>query len=546
MIRVGNRLPVIILGFLLLLLLLSLQITGKSPDISSIEPKIAQPGEVLVIRGSHFGSARGRVSISGIVPVSSAYLEWSPQRISVRIPEEARSGLVHVITGKGRSDGVIFTNKNDIPVIVRGGERTDTPFIEALEPERSSVGGRIIITGRNFGHNRDNGLVLFAWAPGADGTSPGPSESKNPHIPALALDFDYEAWSDREIRVRVPVGAGSGGIMVQNDKGRSNSVYFELDQSAGRRIFRDKRTYTIQSSIDVRNTSERAGGGLYLWIPRVQESPVQRDVSLLNQDPKADIEDYNGLMLVYLPEPVRGETYRISQTYILDRYALETKILPDRIKNEYDTERPLYRVYTASNAFTPAEAPEIVRTVQANGGRERNPYTRARRLYNFVLARMGHDPGKSYQDALKGLEERKGDSYTYATLYVAMLRAAGVPARTISGYIVTDDKTAVPHFWTEFYLENFGWVPADPTLGDRAAIKDYPYPADPAGYFFGGISNRHLAFSHGLVQAKKVSPHGRTLEQPDIHSLQTMYAEAVGNLTSFAGTWNNLQVVGIY
>jgi transglutaminase-like putative cysteine protease len=213
---------------------------------------------------------------------------------------------------------------------------------------------------------------------------------------------------------------------------------------------------------------------------------------------------------------------------------------------EYDTESPLYKAYTASNAFTPAGNPEIAAAVRANGRGEANPYIRARKLYNFVLARLGYSPEKKYTPADKGLEERAGDSYTYATLYVALLRRAGIPSRTIAGYIITDGNVAEPHFWTELYLENFGWMPADPALGDRAAIGSFPLPANPSEYFFGAITNRHIAFSRGLLQAKKVSPHGRTIDQLEVHSLQTIYAEAVGAFESYSGTWNNLEVIGAY
>jgi transglutaminase-like putative cysteine protease len=225
---------------------------------------------------------------------------------------------------------------------------------------------------------------------------------------------------------------------------------------------------------------------------------------------------------------------------------METRIDGSRVQPDYDKERPLYKAYTGSNVFTPAADSEIAAAVRANGGGESNPYTRARRLYNFVLARLSLSREKKYIPAAAGLKERLGDSYTYATLYVALLRNAGIPARTIAGYIITEDNTAPLHFWTEFYLENFGWTPADPALGDRAGPRDFPLPSSPEDYFFGSITNRHIAFSRGLLQAKKVSPYGRTLEQQEMHSLQTIYAEALGPLESYSGTWNNLRVIGAY
>jgi transglutaminase-like putative cysteine protease len=540
-----KRLPFVFFGLCVILLGMSLWVSERGPVISGIEPRIGEPGDVLVISGDNFGEERGRVSIAGVIPVASAYLEWKPRSIRLRIPEDVSSGLVRVITQKKQSEGVLFTNRRDIPVVLHGAEGSDRPYISSLSPERAPVGGLLTIMGSNFGYNRDQSMVCFTWTP-AEGAGAGWADPKTRYIAASAEAFDYEAWSDREISVRVPTGAGSGALLVRTAGGESNTVYFELDQSTGRRIFKDKHTYTLLSSVDIRNTSRRDGGGLYLWIPRIQESPSQRNVQLIRQEPLPEIENYNGLMLFHLKEPKRDRPYKLAQTFILDRYAMESRIDPARVSADYDKSRPLYKVYTASNAFTPAADADIALAAKANGGQERNPYIRARRLYDCVLARMAYAEGEKYAPARGGLKTRKGDSYTYATLYVALLRSAGIPSRTIGGYIIAESNIARPHFWTEFYLPNFGWVPADPALADRRPAEDFPLPANAADYFFGNITNRHIIFSRGLLQAKKVSPRGRTIEQEEMHSLQTIYAEATGALESYSGVWNNLQVIGAY
>ncbi|MDR3199820.1 MAG: IPT/TIG domain-containing protein [Spirochaetales bacterium] len=540
-----RKLPLVFFGLCLLLLAVSLWLAGKGPSVQDIEPRIAEPGELLVITGDNFGEERGRVSIAGVVPVASAYLEWTSERIRLRIPEDASSGLVHVVTAKGQSEGVLFTNKKDIPVVLRGAAGSEKPYINSVSPERSPVGGLLTLRGQNFGYNRGESIVCFTWAPAAEAGA-GWTDPKSRYIAASAEAFDYEGWSDREIAVRVPTGAGSGALMVRTAKGESNTVYFELDQSAGRRIFKDKRTYTLLSSVDIRNTSRKDGGGLYLWIPRILESHSQRNVQLIKQEPPAEIENYNGLMLFYLKEPRRNISHKISQTFILDRYTMESRIDPARVPSGYNTERPLYKAYTTSNVFTPAADPDIAAAAKANGGWESNPHTRARRLYEYILARMSYAAQEKYLPARDGFANRKGDSYTYATLYVALLRSSGVPARTIAGYIIGEVHIAHPHFWVELYLPNFGWMPVDPALGDRGAPEDFPVPASAREYFFGNITNRHIAFSRGLLQAKKISPYGKTIGQPEMHSLQTIYAEAVGALESYSGVWNNLQVIGAY
>jgi hypothetical protein len=51
-------------------------------------------------------------------------------------------------------------------------------------------------------------------------------------------------------------------------------------------------------------------------------------------------------------------------------------------------------------------------------------------------------------------------------------------------------KDDVYHRWCEVYLPGIGWMPVDPSGGDRE------WPADQARYF-GGLANRFLITTHG-------------------------------------------------
>jgi hypothetical protein len=68
------------------------------------------------------------------------------------------------------------------------------------------------------------------------------------------------------------------------------------------------------------------------------------------------------------------------------------------------------------------------------------------------------------QDAVSVIARGRGRCSGLANAAVAMLRAAGFEARTVSGLLVGDDEV-VPHRWLECRLPAAGWVPSDPTLG---------------------------------------------------------------------------------
>lgn len=70
------------------------------------------------------------------------------------------------------------------------------------------------------------------------------------------------------------------------------------------------------------------------------------------------------------------------------------------------------------------------------------------------------------------MESRQGYCSYFATAFVLMARAEGIPARYVQGFCVpvtTDKKMTVTanmaHAWPEVYIEGIGWLPFEPTPG---------------------------------------------------------------------------------
>ena len=66
----------------------------------------------------------------------------------------------------------------------------------------------------------------------------------------------------------------------------------------------------------------------------------------------------------------------------------------------------------------------------------------------------------------------KGDCGSLSNAMVAMLRYKGIPARLLVGYgaekmTATDYKG---HAWMEFYIQDFGWIPVDPSYRSNSKI----------------------------------------------------------------------------
>jgi hypothetical protein len=540
--------PTIVVAGLLLLILLSSRLSGRPPQLESITPTIAKPGDILIVTGRYFGKNRttSEVRISGISPTSSDYGEWSDTSVSVRIPEEANSGLVYVMTPTGRSRGLLFINSEQIPVLAPGSAKPGEPFVNSIAPLAARVGDTITVSGMNFGLQKGSSEAYFTWTAGS--AEAGGGFDLASLLPAREYNLDYISWSDREIVLRVPDGASSGNVLVTSDKGRSNSVYFEVLGGAGTKFFTEGQKYAVDYGMKISVTSAVGENSLSVWMPRLIQTPEQRRVQLVSQDPAPAFDGGNGAVLFTFTGLRKGAEQRVTMSFLFDRYAVQTQVSPAKVP-AYTTTSDLYRKFTSPDILVPSASPDIVKAAASAAGAEKNPWLRARRMYDWLLGQLAYSPTVRDGDALIALKMKRADAFGYASLYCALLRAAGVPARLVGGVLVREgEESARRHFWSEFYVESLGWVPVDPLLGDEASLV--PGPVDPdldtRAYYFGSLDNRHLTFTKGLEEVSRLSPEGKTRRRREFPWLLTLHEEVQGDITGYTASFEDVRVSGKY
>ena len=549
--KTAATIPFLIFLGLLLILYTVIRLSSQTPQIREISPQSGAPGEVLSVSGKHFGSDRSRswIRISGHTPTASSYLEWTNTRIGVRIPEDVSSGLVYVYTQHGRSNGVLFTNKNHVPQSAGATVNPEAPLISSVTPQSAAVGDLVTLDGRRFGESGKTGRVYFTWK---EGGSDSAGEGESEWLATPESEYGYDAWSGRQIQVRVPDGAASGQIMVETDKGRSAPIPFQVDNQVGAKSFVDRHSYAVHYRVEIDRVqlsdSQTAGNNkLYVWLPKVPALPSQRNPQLLSAAGSPLFSDIDGMLLYELDGLEESKTYSLSRTVLFDRYATETTIIAQRVPDRYKMSSRFMDAFTAAGPYIPADNAEIRSISRRVAGRNPNPYRAARVLYNYVVDRL--EPVQRVENitAVNGLDARGGNAFTYASAFTALMRAAGVPTRIVAGYVVGKTGTLNRHYWAEYYLQGFGWVPVDPALGDGM----YPdtrevSPENPREYYFGSIDSGHITFSRGVRHGRRLSPDGRPKQVGEMYSLQTTYLEAVGNLSYYRSRWFDATLLGQY
>lgn len=91
-----------------------------------------------------------------------------------------------------------------------------------------------------------------------------------------------------------------------------------------------------------------------------------------------------------------------------------------------------------------------------------------RRLLERVAERVSCQPGSTQASdaAAEVIERGKGVCQDQTHVAIAACRAAGVPARYVSGYVLSTDGTATTHAWLDAWLAGEGrWLSCDVSQG---------------------------------------------------------------------------------
>ena len=128
--------------------------------------------------------------------------------------------------------------------------------------------------------------------------------------------------------------------------------------------------------------------------------------------------------------------------------------------------RRAMRELTMAEPLVQSGHPEIVRLANRLTGGQGDPRIVAERINRWVHDSLEKRITFGIPSALQVLRSRSGDCNEHAQLYIALARAAGIPARVVAGLAYLDGKFYY-HAWPEIYLRD--WVAVDPTFGQFPA-----------------------------------------------------------------------------
>lgn len=273
----------------------------------------------------------------------------------------------------------------------------------------------------------------------------------------------------------------------------------------------------------IRESRERA-------IAMAMPSEIKADMiesAAIQPDNRRNIEDaaslaslkleFSGAALPGTPEELNGagQTVTGNVIEITDPNKLRSEPRPANLAEAL-----------APEAFIESDSPEIVAEVAIaleRAGKDATARRKAELLVRYVNAVIDKKPTMSLPSAVEVLRTKVGDCNEHTALYVAMARAAGIPARVAIG-LVSLRGAFYYHAWPEVFVGDAKstvdgktgvWLPVDPTLNQ--------FPAD--------VSHIRLVRG-GLERQAAILP---LLGQAKIRILEMVDGPAQSNTTALVG-----------
>ena len=127
--------------------------------------------------------------------------------------------------------------------------------------------------------------------------------------------------------------------------------------------------------------------------------------------------------------------------------------------------------FLTASAYIQADHPDIQAKAAEILEDEVNSWDAAEKLCRWVYTSIEEkEMSGGFASSLTALQSLSGDCTEHTVLFIALARAAGIPARICSGIVFAKDAFYY-HFWPEVYVGQ--WVQMDPTLGQVIADANH-------------------------------------------------------------------------
>ena len=171
---------------------------------------------------------------------------------------------------------------------------------------------------------------------------------------------------------------------------------------------------------------------------------------------------------------------------------LDYFILPEWVKPLESIPANIKKKYLVDGHKLKLTDPYIKELVKKIIKKENNPFWIAFKIHQYLHVNMEYKYSGGWNAAPTILKRGNGSCSEFTFSFIALARAAGLPARYEAGISLRGDDGSIDrvyHRWVQVYIPPFGWIPVDPSRGKPATAMQ-------VAENFGSLSHRHFITTH--------------------------------------------------
>ncbi|MGA2731204.1 MAG: transglutaminase domain-containing protein [Syntrophobacteraceae bacterium] len=262
-------------------------------------------------------------------------------------------------------------------------------------------------------------------------------------------------------------------------------------------------------SMDFDLSGQKAGEEVRLWIPYPVSDADQfiTDIKVSGDYSESAVytDRVNQTPILFVRWDKDARSRKMTLAFHAERLEVVRKDLP---RAEACWDRSAFKPYLTGTSLGPIDGDVKKLALRITKGKK-TVEAKVRAIYDWTCANMYRDPdtpGCGIGDVYALLEKLGGKCTDISSVFVALCRASGVPAREIFGLRLgrkaEEDITGYQHCWAEFYMPGYGWAPVDPAdvrkamLVENLKLED-PKTAEYKSYFWSGIDPYRIKIAVG-------------------------------------------------
>lgn len=300
------------------------------------------------------------------------------------------------------------------------------------------------------------------------------------------------------------------------------------------------RTHSGTITIQVDLSSHEKGQVARIWIPYPVSDRNQLISHIKTEGDYSNFGVYTdrtyGTPILYAEWPANPVSRRLTFSFEVERQEIKRGAIPE---SEPAWNPSDYSNYLKATSLGPTDGAVKKLAVSITEGKK-TVLQKAKAIYDWICENMRRDPdtlGCGQGDVLFLLKRRAGKCTDISSVFVALARAADVPAREVFslrlGKKPQQDVTTWQHCYAEFFLPGYGWFSVDPAdvhkmmLMERLDLTDDKTKAY-RDYFWGNIDPYRVVIAHGRDIVLNPPQQG-----PALNTFGYLYAEVGGRPIDF-------------